>query len=139
MESFIGQIIMFGGNFAPRSWAFCHGQLLAIAQNTALYSVLGITYGGDGQTTFGLPDMRGRVAISPGHGSGLSNYRLGRKAGSETAGPLGASSIYAEEANSSYTGVTETYTGSNQPVPNLEPYLAVHYILCLQGTLPSRS
>nr|WP_319510460.1 tail fiber protein [uncultured Draconibacterium sp.] len=83
MEPFIGQIIMFGGNFAPRGWAFCDGQLLAIAQNTALFSILGTTYGGDGRTTFALPDLRGRIAMHPGRGPGLSDYRLGEKGGIE--------------------------------------------------------
>ena len=85
MNPFIGQIILFGGNFAPRNWAFCHGQLLSIAQNTALFSILGTTYGGDGRTTFGLPDFRGREVIGAGRGPGLSDYRLGEKGGSETA------------------------------------------------------
>jgi microcystin-dependent protein len=84
MEPFIAQIIMFGGNFAPRGWAFCDGQLLPISQNSALFSLLGTTYGGDGRTTFGLPDLRGRVAIHPGNGPGLSSYRQGQKGGSET-------------------------------------------------------
>jgi microcystin-dependent protein len=70
-EPFIGQIIMFGGNFAPRGWAFCDGQLVSITQNTALFSILGTTYGGDGRTTFGLPDLRGRVPLHPGNGPGL--------------------------------------------------------------------
>jgi microcystin-dependent protein len=83
MDPFIGQIVMFAGNFAPRGWAFCDGQLLAIAQNTALFSILGTTYGGDGQTTFGLPDLRGRVAMHPGNGPGLSSRRLGEKGGIE--------------------------------------------------------
>ncbi|WMX13636.1 MULTISPECIES: phage tail protein [unclassified Aureispira] len=84
MDPFIGEIIMFGGNFAPRGWAFCDGQLLPIAQNSALFSILGTTYGGDGRTTFALPDLRGRVAIHPGNGPGLSDYRLGQKGGTET-------------------------------------------------------
>ena len=83
MEPFIGQIIMFGGNFAPRGWAFCDGQLLAISQNEALFSILGTTYGGDGRTTFALPDLRGRYAMHPGHGPGLSDRRLGQKGGTE--------------------------------------------------------
>lgn len=83
-EPFIGEIIMFGGNFAPRGWAFCDGQLLAISSNTALFSILGTTYGGDGKTTFALPDLRGRVAIHPGAGAGLSRYTLGEKGGAES-------------------------------------------------------
>ncbi|SDU48361.1 phage tail protein [Stappia sp. ES.058] len=82
-EPFVGEIRMFAGNFAPRGWAFCDGQLLAVSQNDALFSLLGTIYGGDGRTTFGLPDMRGRLPIHAGHGPGLSERRLGAKAGSE--------------------------------------------------------
>ena len=83
-EPFIAEIILFGGNFAPRGWAFCSGQLLPINQNTALFSLLGTTYGGDGRTTFGLPDCRGRYARgSEGNsaGPGLTVVRLGEKGG----------------------------------------------------------
>ncbi len=83
-DPFIAEIIMFGGNFAPRGWAFCDGQLLPIAQNTALFSLLGTTYGGDGRVDFALPDLRGRVAMHPGSGPGLTTRRLGEKGGSET-------------------------------------------------------
>lgn len=83
MEPFLGQIIMFAGNFAPRGWALCDGQLLPIAQNTALFSILGTTYGGDGRTTFGLPELRGRVAMHAGSGPGLTTRRLGEKSGVE--------------------------------------------------------
>ncbi len=82
-EPFIGEISMFAGNFAPRGWAFCNGQLLPISQNQALFALLGTTYGGDGRTTFALPDLRGRVSIHPGNGPGLSSYRLGQRGGSE--------------------------------------------------------
>ena len=84
MEPFIGQIVMFGGNFAPRGWALCDGQLLPIASNTALFSILGTIYGGDGRTTFALPDLRGRYAMHPGTGPGLSTRPLGSRGGSET-------------------------------------------------------
>ncbi len=83
MDPFIGQIMMFGGNFAPRGWALCDGQLLAISSNTALFSIIGTTYGGDGRTTFALPDLRGRASIHPGNGPGLSAYRLGERGGVE--------------------------------------------------------
>ena len=82
-EPFVGEIRMFAGNFAPRGWAFCDGQLLAVSQNDALFSLLGTIYGGDGRTTFGLPDLRGRVPIHAGSGPGLSPRRLGAKAGAE--------------------------------------------------------
>jgi microcystin-dependent protein len=83
-EPFVGEIRMFAGNFAPRGWAFCDGQLLAVSQNDALFSLLGTIYGGDGRTTFGLPDVRGRIPIHAGQGPGLSERRLGAKSGSET-------------------------------------------------------
>ena len=84
MDEFIGTIKAFGFSWAPRGWASCDGQLLAIAQYQALFSLLGTTYGGDGRTTFGLPDLRGRVPISQGTGSGLSNRKMGTKSGTET-------------------------------------------------------
>jgi microcystin-dependent protein len=74
---------MFAGNFAPRGWAFCDGQLLAVSQNDALFSLLGTIYGGDGRTTFGLPDLRGRLPMEQGSGPGLSPRRLGAKFGAE--------------------------------------------------------
>lgn len=83
-EPFVGEIRMFAGNFAPRGWAFTDGQLLAVSQNDALFSLLGTIYGGDGRTTFGLPDLRGRIPVHQGHGPGLSERRLGSKSGSET-------------------------------------------------------
>lgn len=83
-EPFIGQISMFAGNFAPRGWAFCEGQLLAISSNTALFSILGTTYGGDGRTTFALPDLRGRAPIGAGSGPGLTPIPQGQKSGTES-------------------------------------------------------
>lgn len=82
-EPFVGEVRMFAGNFAPRGWAFCDGQLLAVSQNDALFSLLGTIYGGDGRTTFGLPDLRGRIPIHAGSGPGLSPRRLGAKGGAE--------------------------------------------------------
>jgi len=82
-EPFIGEIRMFAGNFAPRGWAFCDGQLLAVSQHDALFSLLGTIYGGDGLNTFGLPDMRGRIPIHAGTGPGLSTRVLGAKNGAE--------------------------------------------------------
>ncbi|SNR39217.1 Microcystin-dependent protein [Maribacter sedimenticola] len=83
MEPFIGQIMMVGFNFAPRGWALCNGQLLSIASNSALFSLLGTTYGGDGRTTFGLPDLRGRLAVHVGQGPGLQNRAWGQRFGVE--------------------------------------------------------
>ena len=83
-EPFVGEIRMFAGNFAPRSWALCDGQLLAISQNQSLFSLLGTIYGGDGRTTFGLPDLRSRIPVHAGTGPGMSFRRLGSKSGSES-------------------------------------------------------
>jgi len=82
MEGMIGEIRLFAGNFAPRGWALCNGQLLSIAQNTALFSILGTTYGGDGRVTFALPDLRGRTAAGVGQGPGLTPLILGEVEGS---------------------------------------------------------
>jgi len=84
IDPYIGEISIFAGNFAPRGWAFCDGQLLPISQNTALFSILGTTFGGDGRTTFALPDLRGRTPVHPGQGPGLSSYQLGERSGSES-------------------------------------------------------
>ncbi len=83
-EPFVAEIRIFAGNFAPRGWAFCNGQLLPIAQNTALFSLIGTTYGGDGRTTTALPDLQGRAPMHPGRGPGLTSRRLGQKGGVET-------------------------------------------------------
>lgn len=82
-EPYVGEIRMFGGNFAPLGWAFCDGQLLAIAENETLFQLIGTTYGGDGQTTFAVPDLRGRLPLHMGQGPGLSARTIGEKAGVE--------------------------------------------------------
>jgi microcystin-dependent protein len=84
-EPFLGQLLLVPYNFAPRGWAFCSGQILPIAQNTALFSLLGTTFGGNGQTTFALPDLRGRAPLSSGQGPGLSSYDLGQVGGVESS------------------------------------------------------
>lgn len=168
MEPFLGQIIMFAGNFAPRGWAFCDGTLLSIAQNTALFSLLGTTYGGDGITTFALPDLRGRVALHPGQGPGLSDYALGAKGGSESTTlttnnlpahthPLLATStgqtddspagnvlaqadIYGPgPGNVTLATSAVGATGEGQPVANLQPYTCITAIIAVEGVYPSRS
>jgi len=83
-EPFVGEVRWFAGNFVPRGWTACDGQLLQISQNTALFSLLGTNYGGDGRRTFGVPDLRGRAMLHKGRGAGLSNYNLGQKGGEET-------------------------------------------------------
>ncbi len=121
-EPFVGEIRMFAGNFAPVGWAYCDGQLLAISQNDALFSLLGTLYGGDGRTTFGLPDMRGRIPVHAGQGPGLSNRRLGAKGGAEQVtlaasqlashnhGPFNASKDAPDDTNpQNKTLATSTY------------------------------
>lgn len=114
-EPFVGEIRMFAGNFAPRGWAFCDGQLLAVSQNDALFSLFGTIYGGDGRTTFGLPDMRGRIPIHAGQGPGLSPRRLGSKAGAEkvtlTVNQLPS---HSHTVNAVSTSATETGPGANE-------------------------
>ncbi len=115
-EPFIGEIRMFAGNFAPRGWAFCDGQLLAVSQNDALFSLLGTIYGGDGRTTFGLPDMRGRMVMHAGTGPGLSTRRLGEKGGAEqvtlTAANVAGHTHAAVVHASSTSGNTDLPTGA---------------------------
>ena len=84
-EPFIAEIRIFAGNFAPRGWAFCNGQLLPISQHTALFSLIGTTYGGDGRTTTALPNLQNRAAVHPGTGPGLTRIRLGERVGNQAA------------------------------------------------------
>ncbi len=175
-EPFIGQLILFAGNFAPQGWAFCNGQLLSIAQNTALFSILGTTYGGDGVSNFALPDLRGRAPVGFGQGPGLSNYNLGQQTGSENvtltqaqmpahghnlgaqASPgnaLSPAGAFLAQGDAGRSGTVNDYTtsttspttlnqasvqpaGGSQPHPNIQPVLAMNYIIALQGVFPSR-
>lgn len=118
-EPFVGEIRMFAGNFAPRGWAFCDGQLLAVSQNDALFSLFGTIYGGDGRTTFGLPDLRGRIPIHAGTGPGLSPRRLGAKLGSEQE-TLTVNQIPSHR---------HTYSGTNSDASRMVP----------TGSFPARS
>ena len=117
MEPYLGEIRMFGGNFAPYRWALCQGQILPINQNQALYSILGTTYGGDGRTTFALPDLRGRYAVGAGHGDGLTNRNLGETFGAQTytlnAGQLPAHSHTANNATFYQLGIDEKDNNSS--------------------------
>lgn len=115
MDPFIGEIILFAGNFAPRGWAFCDGQLLPITQYNALFSILGTTYGGDGRTTFALPDLRGRTPIHAGKGPGLSERRLGSKGGQETV-TLTANQIPAHNHS---INVDANIGNTNVPINNI--------------------
>jgi len=108
---FIGEIRMFGGNFAPRQWALCNGQLLSIAQYQALFSLLGTTYGGNGVSTFALPNLQGRLALGYGQGPGLSNYALGQTGGSETV----TLSVNTMPGHTHF--LSATTTGADQMLP----------------------
>jgi microcystin-dependent protein len=113
-EPFVGEIRIFAGSFAPRGWAFCDGQLLAVAQNDALFSLFGTIYGGDGRTTFGLPDLRGRLPIHMGQGPGLSDRRIGQSGGAEQV-TLFASQVpaHTHALNASTNIATQTSPGNN--------------------------
>lgn len=124
---FLGQIMMFGGNFAPRNFAFCNGQLLSISQNSALFSLLGTTYGGDGIQTFALPNLQSRLPIHQGTGTGLSHYELGQASGTPTVTitqstmpqhthVLNASPTIASATAISGSVVPGQPTGSNSPL-----------------------
>ncbi len=108
---FIGEIRWFASNFAPRGWAFCNGQLLPVSQNDALFSILGTTYGGDGRTTFALPDLRGRAPVHFGQGPGLANVSLGQSLGAETV-TLQANHLPAH---------SHTLQGSTNPATQSDP------------------
>lgn len=132
----IGEITMFAGNFPPRGWAFCEGQVLPISSNQALASILGNKYGGDGTTTFGLPDLRNRVPI----GAGTSTYSnrtvtLGSKKGNAT---LSTSTVTAVRAATSSTTSVYALEETTQ-TSNMQPYIKIGYIIALQGMYPSRS
>jgi len=111
-EPFVAEIRIFAGNFAPRGWAFCNGQLLPISQNTALFSLIGTTYGGDGRTTTALPDLQGRAPMHPGRGPGLTARRLGERGGVETV-----TLSEAQMPNHNHTVEGSVRTG-NQDDPN---------------------
>lgn len=168
MEPFIGQLMMFGGNFAPRGWAFCDGQLLPIAQYQALFSILGTTYGGDGRNTFALPDLRGRVAMHAGSGPGLTTRRAGESLGQESVtltdtqipshnhalnvsnaegnssrtadAAIGTSGIFASDVASLTTlnAASVGQNGGGLPHDNMQPTLCVNFIIALEGVYPSR-
>ena len=167
MTQFLGEIRSFGFNFAPRGWAFCEGQLLPISQNTALFSLLGTSFGGDGRTTFGLPDLRSRRVVGSGGGAGLSPYVNGDRGGVEAvavsigeipvhshqatvvtdpgtvrtpvnAVPAGAAShLYATTHDT--TMVALQSSGGGQPHENRPPFLVLNYCISLVGIFPARS
>ncbi|ACV28011.1 phage tail protein [Kangiella koreensis] len=117
-EPFIAEIRIFAGNFAPRSWAFCNGQLLPVSQNTALFSLIGTTYGGDGRTTMALPNMQGRAPMHPGRGPGLTEKRLGQLGGSETV-TLSEAQIPNHTHNQLGSNEESEFDGTNNPQSSL--------------------
>ena len=138
---FLGEVAMFAGNFAPHGWALANGQTLAINQNPELFSLLGTTYGGDGMTTFALPDLRGRTVVHPGTGPGLTSRAWGEQFGQEEV-TLAEETIPAHShtlpAELPVTGDTGE-TGGGQAYTNMQPSLGVHYMIALVGLYPSRS
>lgn len=201
-EPFLASIILFAGNFAPRGWAFCAGQTLSVAQNTALFSLLGTTYGGNGISTFALPDLRGRVPISQGQGPAQPLYALGEVGGTPTHtmtisempahnhvasftkdasgltatptinvtadkatkdvpldgdqladvepsltkiyAPAGGTQIKLGGTSTAITGnitgpVQVGVTGNSLPFSLMQPYLALNYIIAIEGFFPSRN
>ena len=181
VDPYIATVTNFAGNFAPMNWMFCQGQLLSIAEYTALFALIGTTYGGDGQVTFALPDLRSRVAIHQGQGPGLSNYFIGQMAGTEnvtllspqmpshnhsvitftgafnasiaTTGlvgtpnnaiPAAGASVYSNVPDGEALGTMHcnsitTIVGGNAPLSIVQPYLAMNYIIAVEGIFPSRA
>ena len=169
---YVGEIRIFAGNFAPVNWAFCDGTILSIAQYDVLFNLLGTTYGGNGQTTFALPDLRSRVPLHMGQGSGLSSYSLGQNAGVESVnlitaqlpqhnhsltvsgssgtagsprgnspGVSGTASIYRVGTATDVLSqkALPTLTGGSQAHSNIQPLLALNFIIALYGIYPQPS
>jgi len=165
-QPFVGEIRMFGGSFAPAGWAFCAGQLMPISQNETLFNLIGTTYGGDGQSTFAVPDLQGRVPIHAGTQAGIT-YQLGEKAGSESVtlttnqipihnhsvlantnigqNPQPQDSILAQgsgmqiyltDSPSVNMGAQLTPVGGSQPHENMMPFLVITFIISLFGIFP---
>ena len=172
---YLGEVRAVGFNFAPRGWALCNGQTLSIAQNQALFSLLGVQFGGNGTTTFNLPDLRGRTQVNWGQSSTGTSYTEGEKGGSESitmtvqqlplhihlisastvaaTAPDPTGNVYAAGSDNSGTPVL-TFTenspnavmdnsalataGGNSPIPIVQPYLVVNYIIAINGIYPSR-
>jgi microcystin-dependent protein len=167
-QPYVGEIRMFGGNFAPAGWMFCEGQLLAISEYDTLFNLIGTTYGGDGQQTFGLPDLRGRLPIHQGN-NGVSNYVIGQLGGVENVTlstnqiPAHTHAVTASSSPSSTSIPNGNYlasgpdiydqgkpgtavmasaisfVGGTQPHSNFQPYLCVYFIISLFGIYPSQT
>ena len=137
-DPILGQITIFAGDFAPRGWAFCDGQLLQISHYQALYSLLGTRFGGDGRTTFALPDLRGRVPMHRGSGPGLSARSIGDKGGNETV-DLNASNL-PSSAKTDVASPNWLFRPRQIDLEhdNMPPFLGVNYIIAIEGVYPSR-
>jgi len=165
-QPYVGEIRMFAGNFAPAGWMFCEGQLLPISENETLFQIIGTTYGGDGQSTFALPDLRGRLPMHQGGG-----YSLAQSGGVETVtltsqqaalhshallassdqanaatpqGNVGAATLntlsyYSSPPLTALSPMATTSVGGNQPHANFQPYLCVNFIMSLFGIFPSQT
>ena len=168
-DPFMGELRLLGFNFAPRGWAQCNGQLMSIAQNSALFSLLGTTYGGDGVQTFGLPDLRGRTPLHMGQGPGLTFKSQGEISGTESVtltpqqmpvhnhlvtassddatkkNPVGSvpaasgASVYSDTANGTMQPSMVNVSGGSQAHNNMQPYLVLNWCIALEGIYPSRN
>ena len=167
-DQFVAEIRIFPFNFPPTGWAFCAGQLMPISQNTALFSLLGTTYGGDGKSTFALPDLQGNAPMQPGQGQGLSLRDLGEMSGVESItllqseiplhthtygateeaanennpgdhAPAAGVGMYAAPANLTQMAFqTLSPAGGGLPHNNMQPYLTLNFCIALQGIFPQR-
>lgn len=147
MDPFVAEIRIFPFNFAPRNWAFCAGQLMPLSQNTALFSILGTYYGGNGFSTFGLPDMQGNVPMHPGQGPGLSLHDLGERSGSQTVTliqseiPQHTHQLMASTLNSQSISPTNNSLGRGNPLrvyttTGSDAQMSVNTIAAAGGNLP---
>ncbi len=168
-DQYVGEIRMFGGNFAINGWALCNGGLLSVPQNETLFNVLGTTYGGDGVNTFAMPDLQCRVPVCQGQGAGLQNYTLGQKGGAETVtlvtgnlplhshpamgstanvnsgNPTGNTwgvntlQSFGKNTNATMNTASISYLGGGLPHDNMPNFLALTFIIALYGIYPSQS
>jgi microcystin-dependent protein len=165
-QPYVGEIRMFGGNFAPAGWMFCDGQTLPISENETLFQLIGTTYGGDGQSTFGLPDLRGRIPVHQGNGlvlaeaAGVESVTLttqqipshthpivGAATGGNAVSPSGnlsANSLQVkpyinQNVDGNFNPAAISPTGGSQPHDNFMPYLCIDFIISLFGIFPSQT